>query len=49
MICTMVIKTPCVNRVGKVLTQEEVEHPELVRDNEFCQYKRGANCEHTKS
>jgi hypothetical protein len=47
MICLLVRKFQCVNRVGQILTQEEVENPDLKEDREVCKYKKGDLCEHT--
>jgi hypothetical protein len=51
MICVDVSKVgvPCLARVGRVLTEEEANKPELVEEREYCRFKKGDLCEHTKS
>lgn len=50
MMCVEVSKVgPCLARIGRVLTEEEIYEPNLVEDRDFCKFKRGDECECNKS
>jgi hypothetical protein len=51
MICLDVSKVgiPCLARIGRVLTEEEANNPDLVEDFEYCKNKKGDLCECSKS
>jgi hypothetical protein len=49
MICAYITGDLCVSREGKVLKLEEVKNPDLVADKDFCKFKKGDVCEHSRN